>query len=213
MLPVRTYQDVMELSPCYDPARRGFCTPEWRGTALDVLRHPEVSVGDKLWVVLRRAWIPAWVLHTFAVQCGSEALRYLESDDPAFRLALEAKQRWLAQTGSLDEVFCAHASADEAARIVRSDCEAKNGDLFAHPTLWAAYAIVAAVSGNSSVAARFSATNLATAVACRATLFDSHPNAYEQAYRTKRQREIRALIKLIEQYEQAPQEYPDSEQF
>jgi len=44
-----TYSDIMSLEPCFDPAERGYCTRDWQGTALDVLRHPNVTAQDKLW--------------------------------------------------------------------------------------------------------------------------------------------------------------------
>jgi hypothetical protein len=36
---VLTYDDIMALRPCYDPAEVGYCTHEWRGTALDDLPY------------------------------------------------------------------------------------------------------------------------------------------------------------------------------
>jgi len=58
-LPRKTYQDIMDLEPCFDPAERGQCTSDWEGTALDILRASQVSVEDRLWVVMRADWLPA----------------------------------------------------------------------------------------------------------------------------------------------------------
>ena len=58
-LPRKTYQDIMALNPCFDPAERGYCTSDWEGTALDILRAGQVNAEDRWWVVMRMGWLPA----------------------------------------------------------------------------------------------------------------------------------------------------------
>jgi len=93
-LPIHTYDDIVALGPCYDPAERRLCTRDWHGTALDVLRAEGVSSKDQLWLVLREAWIPAYTLHEFAVWCAEQALARVAPDPRSVR-ALEVKRAWL----------------------------------------------------------------------------------------------------------------------
>lgn len=107
-----TYSEIMALRPCCDPAERGYCTRDWVGTALDVLRHPSVRAQDKLWLVLREDWIPAPVLHEFACWCAEQALALVEAPDPHSVEAIATKRAWLRGEATDDEL----AAAQDAAR-------------------------------------------------------------------------------------------------
>lgn len=115
MMQVHTYDDIMALEPCCDPAERGYCTRDWQGTALDVLRHPSVRAQDKLWVVLREDWIPAPVLHEFACRCAEQALALVEAPDPHSVAAIATKRAWLCGEATDDELAAAQDAARAAA--------------------------------------------------------------------------------------------------
>lgn len=131
---VHTYDDIMALEPCFDPAARGYCTRDWQGTALDVLRHPNVTAQDKLWVVLREDWIPATVLHEFACRLAEQALALVEAPDPRSVAAVAAKRAWLRGEATDDEL----AAAWDAARAAGAAGDAA-GDA-AWDAAWAARA-------------------------------------------------------------------------
>jgi hypothetical protein len=115
-LPIKTYKDVMDLNPCYDPVERGYCTPDWTGTALDVLLAERIPSEDKLYVVLNDGWIPDRVLHEFAIWCADEALKRVGNPDPRSLNALEVKRRWLRGKATDEELAAARAAAWDAAR-------------------------------------------------------------------------------------------------
>jgi len=110
-----TYSDIMSLNPCCDPAERGYCTRDWQGTALDVLRHPNVTAQDKLWLVLRESWIPAPVLHEFACRCAEWAFALVGGADPRSVEAIATKRRWLRGEATDDELAAAQDAARAAA--------------------------------------------------------------------------------------------------
>src|SRR5690606_30353392 len=110
-----TYSDIMALRPCCDPAVRGYCTRDWQGTALDVLRHPSVRSQDKLWLVLRESWIPAPVLHEFACLCAEQALALVDTPDPRSVAAIATKRAWLRGEATDDELAAARDAARDAA--------------------------------------------------------------------------------------------------
>lgn len=111
-----TYSDIMSLEPCFDPAERGYCTRDWQGTALDVLRHPNVTAQDKLWLVLREDWIPAPVLHEFACRCAERALALVDTPDPRSVEAIATKRAWLRGEATDDELAAAQDAALAAAQ-------------------------------------------------------------------------------------------------
>ena len=72
-LPRKTYRDILDLKPCFDPADppsaafesprdcAPLCASDWEGTALDILRADHVDAADRLWVVMHRVWLPATI--------------------------------------------------------------------------------------------------------------------------------------------------------
>lgn len=111
-----TYADIMALEPCYDPAERGYCTHEWAGTALDVLRMETVPVDDRLWLLLREEFIPAPVLHEFGCWCAEQALALIPEPDPRSVEAIRVKRAWLRGEATDDEWAAAWVAAGVAAR-------------------------------------------------------------------------------------------------
>ena len=45
-----TIADIRAMNPCYDPVKRGYCTEDWTGTALDVLKFEGCPPEDRTWV-------------------------------------------------------------------------------------------------------------------------------------------------------------------
>ncbi|MDD5512099.1 MAG: hypothetical protein PHI12_15040 [Dehalococcoidales bacterium] len=121
VLAIKTYDDIMALEPCYDPAEVGYCTHEWRGTALDVLRAENIPAKDRLWLVLNDGWVPDRTLHEFAIWCAEQALALIETPDPRSLRALEIKRAWLDGMATDDELAAAEAAAEAAARDAARD--------------------------------------------------------------------------------------------
>ena len=121
MMQVHTLAHIEALEPCYDPVERGYCTRDWTGTALDVLRHPDVPAQDKLWLVLRESWIPAPVLHECACQCAERALALVDTPDPRSVAAIATKRAWLRGEATDDELAAARDAARAAARAAAQD--------------------------------------------------------------------------------------------
>ena len=111
-----TYDDIMALKPCYDPAERGYITREWCGTALDVLRIEAAPTDDRLWLVLREGWLPDRMLHEFAIWCAEQALALIAEPDPRSLNVLVVKRRWLDGEASDEELTAAGDAAGDAAR-------------------------------------------------------------------------------------------------
>ncbi len=156
---VHTYDDIMALEPCFDPVERGYCTRDWQGTALDVLRHPNVTAQDKLWVVLREDWIPAPVLHEFACRCAEQALALVEAPDPRSVEAIATNRAWLRGEATDDELAAAQdaalAAAQDAAWAARDAALAAwDAALAAWAAARAAWAAALAAAQDAAWAAR-----------------------------------------------------------
>ena len=115
-LPTKTYQDIMALAPCYDPAERGYCTPDWTGTALDVLCMDNIPAEDRLWLVLREGWIDDRTLRLFAVWCARGALALVGNPDPRSIAACDVAERFANGEATQGELTAAWAAARAAAR-------------------------------------------------------------------------------------------------
>lgn len=153
-----TYGDIMSLEPCFDPAERGYCTRDWQGTALDVLRHQNVTAQDKLWVVLRESWIPAPVLHEFACRCAEWALALVGGTDPRSVEAIATKRRWLRGEATDDEL----AAAQDAAWAATQDAAEVAAEAAARAAAWAATQAAAWAALAAARAAAWAAAQDAT---------------------------------------------------
>lgn len=87
---------------------------EWN--ALDVLDLEDVGGYDKLWSVLREAFLPPMLLHEFACRCAEWALSLVNAPDPRSVEAIRVKRRWMAGEATDDERSAAWAAAWGAAR-------------------------------------------------------------------------------------------------
>lgn len=66
---------------------------EWN--ALDVLDLEDMSVREKVWVVLRPQFLPPMLLHEFACRCAEWALSLVENPDERSVEAIRVKRRWM----------------------------------------------------------------------------------------------------------------------
>jgi len=118
-LPVKTYEDIMDLEPCYDPASRGYITRDWSGTALDILQNKYASEEDRLWVVLNDGWLPDRLMHEFAIWCAEQALSLIDNPDQRSLEALRIKKLWLDGEATDAAWAAARAAAWAAARTAQ----------------------------------------------------------------------------------------------
>ena len=66
-LKLYTVSDIRALGPCYDPVKKGYCTEDWTGTAMDVLKAEKVPVADRIW--LATCWLDDRTNRLFACWC------------------------------------------------------------------------------------------------------------------------------------------------
>lgn len=195
-----TYWDILDLEPCYDPVAHGYCTRDWTGTALDVLRHPAVPAQEKLWLVLRPSWLPDRILHESAVWCAEQALALVEQPDPRSVAAPAVKRRWLDGKATDRELLAAKAAAwlaaQDAARVAAEGAEQDAAWAAAKAAAWAA-AWAAAVDA-AGLAARVAAWDAARADARTATWDDARTAAWAAAWLAARDAQVSHLIEVIE---------------
>jgi hypothetical protein len=115
-LPTLTYKDLRSYGPCYDPAERGYCTPDWTGNALDILRNEAVPANDRLWLVCRAELIDARTLRLFAVWCARQALALVDDPDPLSVAACDVAERYANGEATAEELSAAGGAAWYAAR-------------------------------------------------------------------------------------------------
>lgn len=89
--------------------------------ALDVLDLEDVSMRDKLWLVLRVAFLPDKLLHEFACRCAEWALSLVDSPDPRSFEVIRVKRRWIAGEATDSELDFAQAAAVEAVKAAVRD--------------------------------------------------------------------------------------------
>jgi hypothetical protein len=119
ILKMWTYEDIMALGPCYDPAERGFISENWCGTVIDILNLTDVPAKDRLWVVLRKDWLPERLMHEFGIRCAERTLQLINNPDPRSLNALIVKRLWLDGKASNKELNIARRGAKAAAEDVR----------------------------------------------------------------------------------------------
>ena len=93
---------------------------EWN--ALDVLDLEDVNARDKLWAVLRKAFLPPMLLHEFACRCAEWALTLVENADPRSVEAIRVKRRWMAGEATYSELYDAWRDAQSAWLEARDEC-------------------------------------------------------------------------------------------
>lgn len=151
---------------------------EW--SALDVLDLEDVSANDKLWSVLREAFLPPMLLHEFACRCAEWALSFICIQDPRSVEAIRVKRRWMVGEATDVELRAARRAALSAVREVAARPAEGNA---------ARSAALAATGGSSWVVAW-----LASADARRAASF------YMPSYEVQKH-ELDVLRNLINEWE------------
>lgn len=82
MLRIR-HQELKKLAPSYGPA--SYLPDTWEGTALDLLKAPDVSLHDAVWAIAHLKCAPDVTLRKFACWCAAEELvEYQNTDDLAW---------------------------------------------------------------------------------------------------------------------------------
>lgn len=185
-----TYWDILDLEPCFDPVARGYCARDWTGTALDVLRHPDVPAEEKLWLVFHPGWLPDRILHESAVRFAEQALALVEQPDPRSVAGVTVKRRWLEGKATDHELIAAGAAARAAAATAQG-------------TAWvAAKAAARAAAGDDAAAdaraAAWAAAEAAAWVAAEAAPGDAAAAARASARASARDAQVGHLIELIE---------------
>lgn len=89
--------------------------------ALDVLDLEDMSVREKVWLVLRPQFLPEMLLHEFACRCAEWALSLVENPDPRSVEAIRVKRRWMAGEATDIELRAAQRAAGNAAEVDSSD--------------------------------------------------------------------------------------------
>lgn len=92
---------------------------EWN--ALDVLDLEDMSVREKVWLVLRPQFLPEMLLHEFACRCAEWALSFAENPDARSVEAIRVKRRWMAGESTDIELRAAQRAAWNAAEVGSSD--------------------------------------------------------------------------------------------
>ena len=134
----------MNTGPCYDPVNAGLCTPEWSGTAVDILRAEHVPAKDRVWLVLHLN-IPREIKLEFVWWSASQ-VRHLMKDSRSTR-ALDTLRGYLDRKVSVEVVKAAAAAYDAydaydaayAAAYAAYDAAAAYAAAYAYDAAAAAY--------------------------------------------------------------------------
>lgn len=119
-LPLVTPAQFRKFKPCWlDDAEgrarfRRVAAQRTEWNALDVLDLEDVSARDKLWSVLREAFLPPMLLHEFGCRCAEYALSIVENPDPRSVEAIRVKRRWMTGAATDDELRFARMAAQSA---------------------------------------------------------------------------------------------------
>ncbi len=122
-LPLVTPAQFKRFKPCWLETEDGRARyervaalrAEWN--ALDVLDLEDVSEDDRLWAVLREAFLPPMLLHEFACRCAEWGLSFLAIHDPSSIEAIRVKRLWM--SGAATKLDLADAVETAPFPIVR----------------------------------------------------------------------------------------------
>lgn len=116
VLPVVTLAQIRSWHPCYDPAK--YAPEDWQGTALDILKHPEIPPADKIWCVARKECLDDRTLRLFACWCAEQALALIQPElvDPRSTAAIDVARRYALGHATKEELDAAWSAARFAAR-------------------------------------------------------------------------------------------------
>ena len=143
-LPLVTPAQFKRFNPCWlltEDGRARFerisaTKAEWN--ALDVLDLEDVSGDEKLWAVLREAFLPPMLLHEFACRCAEWALSFIDSPDPSSFEVIRVKRRWMAGDATDRELAAAEDAAWAAALAAAGDAAWAAAEDAAEGGAWAA---------------------------------------------------------------------------
>lgn len=127
-LPLVTPEQFKRFKPCWLRTAEGRTRyervsakrAEWN--ALDVLDLEDVNAQDKLWSVLREAFLPRMLLHEFSCRCAEWALSFVENPDPRSVEAILVKRRWIDGEATYGELYNAWNDAQSAWLEERDEC-------------------------------------------------------------------------------------------
>jgi hypothetical protein len=109
-----TWADFAEHEPCYNAAEK---YGEWEGTILDLMQHPEIPDGDKLWAFTREGIVGEKTLRLFAVNCARK-VQHLMKDQRSID-ALDVAERYANGNATEDELAAARKAAGAAGAWAR----------------------------------------------------------------------------------------------
>lgn len=113
----------IELIKSFNPCQDGLDNfikhhKDFSGSELELLELDNVSVSDKLWLLLRKEFIPENDLHELACKFAESVLHIFEDEypnDKRPRKAIEAKRKFIKGLITRDEL----AAASDAARAAK----------------------------------------------------------------------------------------------
>jgi hypothetical protein len=106
-----THVEIDALQPCR-PAST-WISEDWSGTLLDIMRLPQVSDINKVWVFSRLG--SDRDLRLFGVWCARQVLALQESPDPRSLAAVEVAYKYAMGEATIDELSAAESAAWSAA--------------------------------------------------------------------------------------------------
>jgi len=113
-----TYQDIMELNPCYDPKELGpidttasMTIPEFITEYRDKVKNKD----DIIWVLCREEYMTDRDMRLFAVWCAREALKLIDNPDPRSVEVCNVAERFANGGATKKELDAAGAAAWAAA--------------------------------------------------------------------------------------------------
>ncbi len=110
-----TIRDLRKWRPCYDPNK--FFPENWKGTALDILLHPQIPAKDKLWVVLRTQALDLPILRIVVVSFARALLDLLDGKaDLNIVAACDIAEKYANNQASAADLKAASVSARALAR-------------------------------------------------------------------------------------------------
>lgn len=155
-----TPEKFKKFGPCWLKTREGrarfrnVAKMRARWNALDILDLEDVRDYEKLWSVLREAFLPPMLLHEFACRCAEWALSLVENPDKRSVEAIRVKRLWM--TGEV--TYCELMDARVAARAAVWATEWAAGRKAARAAAWSAERAAAAAAWSAAKDARWAAS-------------------------------------------------------
>ena len=111
-----TLDEFMKLRPCSAYSRERIKKLMGRRKYIDAkfILLSGIPAKDKLWAVLREAFVDANILHEFACLCAEQALKLVDKPDPRSVEAIRIKRLWIKGEATDEELRTAKKAADAA---------------------------------------------------------------------------------------------------